>query len=86
MMAATHWAVENAPLAIRQALRQAQDGLRASGIEASISPFVVSLSDHERSSRVYTARCWQSGDWENTAVAGAANLGPREAVVTVVCA
>lgn len=33
----------------------------------------------------YTARCRRSGDWENTAVAGAANSEPVQAVATVVC-
>jgi uncharacterized repeat protein (TIGR01451 family) len=33
----------------------------------------------------YTARCRQSGDWENTAVAGAANSEPVQAVATVAC-
>ncbi len=33
----------------------------------------------------YTARCQQSGDWDNTAVASAANSKPAQAVTTVVC-
>lgn len=33
----------------------------------------------------YAARCQQSGDWENTAVAGAANSDPVQAAVTVGC-
>lgn len=33
----------------------------------------------------YTARCQESGDWETTAVAGAANSDPVQAVATVVC-
>jgi uncharacterized repeat protein (TIGR01451 family) len=33
----------------------------------------------------YTARCQQSGDWDNTAVASAANSGPVQAVATVGC-
>jgi uncharacterized repeat protein (TIGR01451 family) len=33
----------------------------------------------------YTARCQQSGDWENTAVATAINSEPVQAVVTAAC-
>jgi len=33
----------------------------------------------------YTARCRRSGGWENTAVAGAANSDPVQAVATVAC-
>ncbi len=34
---------------------------------------------------VYTARCRQSGEWDNTAVASATNSEPVQDVVTVTC-
>ncbi len=34
---------------------------------------------------VYTARCVQSGEWENVAVSSAANTEPAQAAVTVDC-
>jgi hypothetical protein len=56
-------------------------GIGDTGFEFILEEFAAGKSVEV----VYTARCIESGEWENTAVSTSANSDAAEAVVTVVC-